>query len=190
MEGTIRCRRRGVVTVPLVMSLVVLLVLMGFAGHTQVSSVRACLEQIHAERVMELAADSAVEEACARLESAPSSQGFAPPPAAGRDAPLAFPPSVTPALAAADARELGVEIAPVAVRASGWKVDWRADAPGTALVRERAVVEFTVTVTPSIGRSHAPRTFRLARYAEISPDPGQGQGRLRFQHNNMVFRAE
>ena len=179
------------IAVPLVISLVVLVVLMGFASGQQVSSVRACLEQIHGQRLLELALDSAVEEACARLEAAPSSRGLPPPPATGRDlkAALNLPESVKPALAAQYASQLGVELGDVAIRSSDWKLDYRVDAPGIATIRERAVVEFKATLRIAGSRRGA-QTFTVARYAEVSPDLNTSGARLKFQHNNMVLRSE
>lgn len=186
-----RTRRPGMVTVSLVMSVVLLIFLMAFSGYWQVSSSRASLERIYGRRELEIVTNSAVEEICARLEGLPRCRRV-PLPTAERDlrGTVNLPLSARAPLAESDAKEQGVELGEVGLRSSSWKCEINPDTPGTAMVRERALLEFTVPLTANVGSTRLKQRITVARYAEMSPDMGASEARLRFQHNNLLVRLE
>lgn len=186
-----RARRHGIVTISLVLSVLGLVFLMALSGYFQVSSSRASLERIYGRRELEIVMNSAVEEICARLEGLPRCRKI-PLPSAVRDLrdTVSLPSSARAPLAESDAKEQGVELGEVRLRSSSWKCEIDPDSAGNAMVRERALLEFTVPLTANVGSTRLKQTFTVARYAEMSPDMGQSEARLRFQHNNILVRVE
>jgi hypothetical protein len=179
--------RRGATALPWILGLAIVLVLMGVSGSFQVSSARQALERIHARRLVELTAASAFEEVCARLAKQ-LPRVPTPAPGSRRDlgAQVLEPRRVDPALTRDSVRGDGVELSPVAVRSSPWRLTIQKTGRGEYAVRERGLIEMELTVTVQVGTTRVQRTVTTRRFAHATPQVGAKDAQIHIDATPLV----
>ena len=175
------------VALPWILALAVILVIMGLTGSYQVSSARRTLESIHARRLMDLAAQSALEEACSMIENALPVIPFPP-----KDKPrspdlgsVGYPAEcvlkTTPADFAAD----GIKLQKVKL---GWSAFRREEAPrgNRTYEREFGVLQLEVSLTMQTTFAVMKQTRRVRRYVALEPNPPDKGARFRVYPANLM----
>jgi hypothetical protein len=172
------------------LGLAVLLVIMGLGGSAHVSSSRAILERVHARRLIDLAAASAFEEACARLEKT-LPKAPTPRPGVNRDlAALAFPPrTIEPDLTRAALKDENIQLSGVAVKSSPWRLETKQIDRTHWKVREMGMVEMTVTVTVQSGSLKLSHSVTTRRFAEARPRVGSNQAEIILYYSPIVRKV-
>jgi len=159
-------RRRGMMALPWLLALCSLMLVLGISGSFQLASARRTLDEVHARRLLDLAAASALEEASARLEDAVPAIPY---PVAADPRALdatALPGEVPLTAAAADAQADGIALDPVRLTWSGFQRTEHTGPRGT-LVRAFGVLQLELHL-------HAPgvaRTVIARRYGSLEPSP-------------------
>lgn len=179
----------------LVVTVVGILLLMGFAGSRELNQNLTALRNFHNQRLLVMAANAAIEEVSAVLEAEPAFNKLSMPPvtnvARNIRGQLGFPRTLTPTLARADFERVGVEVGDVTVESSDWvhRV-WKFPSQWT-LRREIASLTFRVPLKMARSASASQVTSVTARrYVESSPDMGSDVCRLRIHGYNMLFTAQ
>ena len=182
---------RGVSALPIVLTITVVLVGIGVAASSQVSSSRLTLERIHAGRLLELAAASAVDEASARLEAL-LPQVATPTPGADRNIGQYLPPlfEIDPVLTRDSLAEQNVAISKVAIQPSAWRLKMDSVKAGLYSVRETGLFQFTVRVHLPTAGGTIEKVVVCRRLAELRPEIGASFGRIRIDPNNVLRRVE
>lgn len=178
--------RAGMMALPWILALAVILVIMGLTGSFQVSSTRRTIESIHARRLMDLAAQSALEEACSEIENSIPPVPFPP---KGKPRPqdlgsLSFP-------AACQLKATPLDFAPDGITVDNVKLTWsafrREEAPnnGQTLEREFGVLQLEVTLQMKTSFATLKQNRKVRRYVALEPNPGDNGGRFRVYPVNL-----
>ena len=185
-------RRRSGMVILWVLVLVAVLGLMGFLGSTQVTTTRRLLERSHARTLLYLIADSAFEEACARLEQ---KVGVLPVPPVGgnRDLATTLPTSqsIDPQSTRTAFAGFSLKLDPVQLRSSPWMF---AAVAGSGVgsgrqVQEVGIMELSVVVRMQTGGSQYDRRVTVRRYANTVGDTAAGGARLKIQAANLAMEV-
>lgn len=149
--------RRGTITLVLAAILVLVLIGLGVCAAGQVGATHRTIHWLELNRMLECAADNAIEEAFARFRAAPpTGQGLGP----------ASLPVAPDAVAADDAQ---IEIGPVLIETTRLEPQEDGTALGLLVARVRAAA--------SGGRHPRARQVEVRRYVKVSPD-ATGQGAI------------
>lgn len=189
-----KATRRGM-ALPWVLALAAILMVMGFAGQMQVSSARKTLEKIYARRILDITANSAFEEACARLEQ---KIGAVPVPTHGQQRNLQDQFGGEQSIDVEQVRDNGkadnVIVGPVKVRSGKWVLDDPQHSPaGPVKLSEIGIIELEVEIKVSAGTTTIERTVTARRYAWAAPPasaPTGGQCRIAIQSYNVVYQIK
>jgi len=152
------------------------------------------LKQIHVQRTLSLAAQSAIEETCARVESTPAFRRFQIPPLGSRDVALDtgldLPRTYSTPLTEEDYKSMGVEVGPVTVGISAWvQKSWEAPA-GHTLHRAIAVLEFRMKIVSRETSPTVEKTVVARRFVESSPEVDGSTCRLKVQSHDLFFAVD
>lgn len=176
----LRRDRRGLTATVLLLGLAGVSLVLGFLASSHSLGALRNLEQIQAQRLRDLAADSAIEEACSSIESKMSAIT---PPSAGEDRDLSgtltWPDGTrltdehssraghTAGAFAADGVKL---LSPVRLRSSSWIAEW-VDG-GTEKVIERGLIKITQDI--QVKRGPITKSWRVTvrRYGTVRNEPG------------------
>jgi hypothetical protein len=161
-----------------------MILVLAFSGSFQSTTSRRLIEKIQLRRVMDLAASSALEEACGRLEASLPVVPIAPP--AGGETPVNWPTSVEPLTARRLFGGEGLEVSSVAVRSSEWRVYRNERREGERLVVILGIVELRLRITSQYFGSKQTYDRIVRRYAYADLD-SQGQNlNFRIDHANVA----
>ena len=158
------------------------MLLMGFTGSMQVSATCEMMERTHAYRTIDLAADSAFEEASALLEQRFQDLDF-PASRQRRDlgASLTWPAELETPVTRRSFEGHGVTLSAVSIRSSPW-VMFQALTPEYARVcQERGILELQVVA----GVRGLTRRVIARRYMSLEPPPSGDRARLMVQGINI-----
>ena len=187
--------RRAAIVLPFVMVLVGMVLLVGLSGAFQVSSARQTLERIYADRLVDLAADSAFEEASARLEAMNQQIPF--PQVTDLSKPrnlkttLRWVDDVAPATTQGSIGRHGVTLSNVRLRSSDWLFSHQAHlGQKYILFQETGILELAVDVSVAVGSLKLRMTVTCRRYMDASVDETGGTLKLHVLPRNMVYLVE
>lgn len=180
---------------PVVLALLGVLVVMGFVGWLQVSNARSNLERIYARRILDITANSAFEEACARLET---KLGTFPVPTHGQQRNLedqfGGEQSIDVEQVRVESAPDNVVVSPVKVRSGKWVIDDAQHSPaGPVKISEIGIVELEVDVKVTIGGTKINKRVTARRYAWAAPPVGGETGgtcRVAIQNYNVVYQIK
>jgi hypothetical protein len=175
--------RRAMVAIPWVMALVVLLILMGLTGSFQVSSARRAIEQLHARRLLDLAAQSALEEASCQVENGVPALPL-PPLGQPRPASSAIDRARLPTRcdlreAPAVFRSDGVTFEPVVLAWSSLRKEDRPAAGGRPGIREFGVLQLSLRLQMKTPVATYRRSVTARRYVSLAPNGAEPGVRVR-----------
>ncbi|MBI4862146.1 MAG: hypothetical protein HY815_18100 [Candidatus Riflebacteria bacterium] len=165
-----------------ILGLMAVLVVLGIAAATQVSSTRLTLERAFARRVAEQAALSAIEEACARLEE--SLPRIAPAAAGERrdlGAALCWPDGrrltastvVEPEVTRSAMDPGQIEVGAVEAVSSPWQIVCDELADGSTAITEAGVLQLTAKIVVKAAPGPVRRKVTVRRYIRAAPEsPG------------------
>lgn len=176
----------------LVVTVVGILLIMGFMGSRELNQNLIELHSFHNHRLVTLAANSAIEEVSTRLEMEPSFSQIPLPTGGPRDLGqlLGFPRTYTPFLAREDFRKLQVDIGDVTVESSRWVGrSWTLPNQWT-LQREIAAMQFSFSIKTVRSAGITQLTTVVAhRYVEASPEAGSNVCKVKVHGYNLLFNA-
>ena len=177
-----------------VLALLGILGIVGWLGSFQVSSARRTLERIYARRLCDITANSAFEEACARLES--DIQPFpVPKHAEQRNIQNDFggERSIDVTEVKTESKADNVIVSPVKMRSGKWVLDEPPHGPaGPVKISEIGIVELEVDIQVSAGSTTLKRRVTARRYAWAAPpinNPSSGC-RIAIQSYNVVYQIK
>lgn len=179
--------RRGM-TIVCVMGFLGVLTLAGTTGLVQRSAARRAQEWSHAHRVLEAATDSALEEACARIEA---SLPDVPQPSGIRDLaafvrwPITAEPEQTRRVLAPD----GGRVGRVSASSSPWVYESIAEPGRGRWVREVGVIELETSVEVSGAGAVLKRRVTARRYAWTAMAPS-GALRVQIGTRNLLLEVK
>lgn len=166
-----------------------LAVALGLCGAASVSSSRGMVERAEAQRLIELAASSAFEEASARLERSMPVVRFL---HRGRTRDLGrslpWPAEVDPVVVQRDWKRDGVVVSAVKVHAHPWQARVAPDGIGAYRVLELGLVDLAVDVEARVGATRVTATVRARRYAGLHADEVTARGSLWLLPTDLARR--
>ena len=178
---------------PAVLGLLGILVIVGFVGWLQVSSARSSLERIYARRILDITANSAFEEACARLED---KIGAIPVPTHGQNRNLqdqfGGEQSIEVEQVKTESAPDNVVVSAVKVRSGKWVLD---DPPhpagGPFKLSEIGIIELEADIKVAVGSTKINRRVTARRYAWAAPSAAGGATcRVAVQSYNVVYQIK
>lgn len=175
---------------------------LGLSASSQVSSARKILDQLFIRRLQLMVAESAYEEASARLEKMFDNIPFpndsdlknkrnlrtCMAAMAGTD----WPTQLDTSLTAKASKDDGVQVSPVSIRVADWLLGQTGSPrqlPGgkwAVVIQEISIVEMKVQVTVVRGSTHVTGNFSTRRYMDASGDQGDTHARLHILPRDMV----
>jgi hypothetical protein len=177
-------RRRAFVVVSAALGLAALILVLAFSGSFQSTTSRRLIEKIQRRRVMDLAAASALEEACARLEASLPAVPLAAP--AGEEPAIRWPAAVEPLAARRLFGGDGLAVSPVAVKSSEWRTYRNERREGERLVVILGILELRLRITSQFLGVKQVYDRMVRRYAYADLDPSGRALRFRIQHANVA----
>jgi len=179
----------GVMALPLVMAFAGILIILGLTGSFQVSSSRRALENVHARRLMDIVAQSALEEASSQAEENLPVVPY-PPAKASRDTQLSD-------LVQIDSVDLkstrtcyeseGFRFEPVSLAWSNFMREDIGAKSGGRLNRELGVVQMEVRFSFKTKYTVLRRKVTARRYATWEPSRTENGVRLHIYPNNVML---
>jgi hypothetical protein len=192
MSSGMRSDRRGFGVLPWILCVCMILFVVAVSGSAQVSSTRRMVDNIQLRRLMEFAAASAFEEACAAIETKVPSAPFPP---KGQPRPISLdqfsrPMDLELKETPADFAEAKLKATPVSARLSPWKRAEGTDENGVLRELEVAVVELKVGLKMKTAGGAVARNFRARRYATLRPNGRNSALKFHILPHNLTLDME
>lgn len=190
---TARARRatRGLAVLALVMFAAGVIGLLSLIAAQQSGSARRAIERSHALRLMQFAAQSAFEEACARIEAQAGALPRLTMSEIGARRRSSYPLDAEEAIPVPCARKSslgqGVTVGDVRAGSARWHVQTRRT-DRARLVQETGMLTLSVPVTVRVGATTTTSRVVVRRYMELSPDGTSTAVRLRIQPRNLTWK--